>query len=198
MSTDDAVTGADAAAGSTTRPAKLPPFDPGHDHFARLGLERAHRMDRDAFEDAYRRRAAEVHPDRYVTEPASVQRLALEHSSALNEAYRVLRDPIRRAEYLVKLAGIDLDSSDPRSGAPSPGQSFLIEMIERRERLSEHAEAGRLDEFRDSVADEREDALDGALDALERSDVASAASALVELRYLSRLIEEIDGAEAER
>ena len=54
----------------------------------------------------------------------------------------MLRDGVRRAEYLVKLGGVDLDSSDPQSGAPHLTQAFLIEMIERRERLDEVRGAG--------------------------------------------------------
>jgi molecular chaperone HscB len=169
----------------------LPAFDPALDHFARLGLERAWSLDREALEDAYLSRSKLSHPDRFVGADSGTRRAAVEHSSAINEAYRVLRDPVRRAEYLVKLGGIDLDSSDPKTGAPHPQQSFLIEMIERREQL---AGGGDLDELRDDVEEELDEVFDGALAKLEAGELAAAAAALVHRRYLQRFLDEIDAA----
>lgn len=75
----------------------------------------------------------------------------MEHAAALNEAYAVLRQRTGRAEYLVKLGGIDLDSSEPGQGAPQPTQVFLIDMIERREGLDDARAEGRdaLEDARD-------------------------------------------------
>jgi len=185
---------------STSSPGAGPlaPFDPALDHFARLGLERAWALDRDALEDAYLARSRQVHPDRHATADAATRRAALEHSSAVNEAYATLRDPVRRAEYLVKLGGIDLDSSDPETGAPHPNQAFLIEMIERRDRLEEVAEAGddALDELRDEVEDELDAVFSTAVAALApaKLDIEAAAAALVHRRYLQRFLDEIDAA----
>lgn len=176
----------------------LEPFDPSLDHFARFGLERRWTIDRDALERRYLERSREVHPDRFVGADSATRRAAVEHSSALNSGYRILRDPVARAEYLVKLGGIDLDSSDPRTGAPHPEQAFLIDMIERRERLSEVTDAGpgteALDELQEEVEDELEAALDRALAALDRGEVTAAAAALVQRRYLDRFVHEIQAA----
>lgn len=176
----------------------LEPFDSGLDHFARLGLERAWRVDRNALEDAYLARSRRYHPDRHVGADSATRRAALEHSSALNEAYQVLRNRVRRAEYLVKLGGVDLDSSDPQTGAPHPEQSFLIEMIERRERLDEIASAGddALGELQEEIEDELEQVFDAGVAALERGDPRAAAAALVHRRYLQRFNDEV-GAQRE-
>ena len=178
--------------------ADLEPFDPGLDHFARLGLERSWAIDRDALEDGYFERSRQVHPDRHQSADAGTRRAALEHSAALNEAYRTLRDPVSRAEYLVKLGGIDLDSSDPETGAPHPDQAFLIEMIERRETLAELAAAGPEardelhDELHEEIVDEAEAVLDRAIEALDQGDIQAAAAALVHRRYLARFLDEIE------
>jgi molecular chaperone HscB len=176
--------------------SRLAAFDPSLDHFARLGLERGWRVDRNALEDSYLARSREVHPDRHAGADAATRRAALEHSSALNEAYRVLRDGVRRAEYLVKLGGVDLDSSDPESGAPHPNQEFLIEMIERREHLGQVVAAGEdaLAELRDEVEEEADAVFDLAIAALGADDVQAAAAALVHRRYLQRFLDEIDAA----
>src|SRR5690606_27651300 len=140
----------------------------------------------------YLERSRRYHPDRHVGADSATRRASVEHSSALNQAYRTLRDPVERAEYLVKLGGTDLDSSDPKSGAPHPDQAFLIEMIERRERLEELDGAGEdaLDSLRDEVEDELDKVFAGAVAALASADVRGAAAALVHRRYLRRFIDE--------
>lgn len=188
-----------AAENRSASEGALDRFDPTLDHFTRLGLERDWKIDRDALESGYLERSRRYHPDRHVGADSATRRAAVEHSSALNQAYRTLRDPVARAEYLVKLGGIDLDSSDPHSGAPHPDQAFLIEMIERRERLEpiiELRDAGQdaLDELHDEVEDELEEVFDGAVAALARNDIQAAAAALVHGRYLRRFIDEIDRA----
>lgn len=190
------------AAESQSASSSLEAFDATLDHFARFGLARRWQLDRDALEDRYLEVSRRVHPDRHANADAATRRAALEHSAALNEGYAVLRDGVRRAEYLVKLGGIDLDSSDPKTGAPHPEQSFLIEMIERREQLEHLIETGAdedaLDELRDDVQAELESMLDRAIAGLqfdhERGDVRAAAAALVHRRYLQRFLSEIDAA----
>ncbi|MFO7561995.1 MAG: Fe-S protein assembly co-chaperone HscB [Enhygromyxa sp.] len=174
--------------------SELELFDPSLDHFARLGLEPRWKIDRDALERGYLERSRRYHPDRFVGADSATRRAAVEHSAALNTAYRTLRDPVARAEYLVKLGGVDLDSSDPRTGAPQPEQALLIEMIERRERLDELRQSGSED-GREAVCDELEAEIDEvferALAALERGDIGAAASALVHRRYLDRFLDEL-------
>lgn len=169
------------------------------DHFAALGQPRRYELDRNGLESAYLERARLLHPDRFTGAPAGERRRALEASAALNEGYRVLRDPVRRAEYLCKLSGIDVDSSEPQGGAPTMSQEFLVEMIERREAVDEAREAGvsALDQLRAEVEDEAETVLDDAIAALAAAEVRRAAEALVKRRYLQRLLDEIDEASTE-
>ena len=178
--------------------ASLKPPDPTRDHFERLGLARSHAIDRAQLEAAYLAGSKRVHPDRFVGSDDRTRRWAMEHTSLLNEAYRVLKGSVSRAEYLVRLAGIDLDSSEPGTGAPHPSQSFLVEMIERREALESATVEGpeALDALRDAVEAEARTLLSTAVGSLNGEvDVHSAARALVARRYLARLLEEIETAE---
>jgi molecular chaperone HscB len=170
-------------------------FDPASDAFSIFGFERSWNLERDAVERRYLSLAQAVHPDRVATADAGIRRLAMERASAVNEAYKVLRDPVRRAEYLVKLGGIDLDSSDPHVGAPSMEQSFLMEMIERREHVADARAQGEhvLDELRDGVEDELDALLESAHEQLNAGEVRAAARTLVRRRYVQRLLDEIDG-----
>jgi molecular chaperone HscB len=181
---------------SSVRPENGPleVFDASQDHFLRLGLESGVDLDRDLLETNYLDRSVRVHPDKFANDGEEVKRNAMEHASALNVAYRCLRDPVGRAEYLVKLGGIDLNSSDPQGGAPKPSQAFLIEMIERREAVEAAVDEGgeAVEDLRDEVEDEAGQVLARAQARLRNGDVAGAAVELITRRYLSRLIEELE------
>ncbi|HWB73629.1 MAG TPA: Fe-S protein assembly co-chaperone HscB [Nannocystaceae bacterium] len=159
------------------------------DHFAMLGLPVGYDIDRAALEQSYLSLSQQHHPDRAVGGTSSEQRAAVEKSAALNEGYRVLRDPVRRAEYLCKLGGVDLDSNE---GAPKMDQAFLMEMIERREQLQEARTGAALDALREDVGGELDVALDEAIAGLRADEIDAAARALVRRRYLQRLVDEID------
>ena len=166
--------------------------DTGADYFGLLGLQRRWQLDRGALERSYLERSRVVHPDAFVGRGAAAQRAALEASSRLNAAYGVLRDPVLRAEYLVKLGGVDLDSSDAVHGSPQPSQTFLIQMIELRERLAEDD----TDAIRDEIEARAEQAFDEAIAAFDRNDIAVAARELVARRYYQRFLDEVADAQA--
>jgi len=162
--------------------------------FSIFGVECQYKLDRDELERAYLQLSQQHHPDRFSAADTRTQRVAMERSSLINAAYRILRDPVRRAEYLVKLGGIDLDSTDPETGAPHPDQAFLIEMIEQRERLADAKATGSagLEAFRDEATEHADTTLDEAIDALQEGDIRLAARHLVTHRYLRRLLEEAE------
>lgn len=165
-------------------------FDPQANHFARLGLPLNFAVDREQLESQYLARASAVHPDRHAQLDEAGRRQMLLASTLVNEAYRVLREPVRRAEYMVLLGGIDLASSDPVRGAPLPSQTFLLEVLEQREARESQGDAADSLEQLEQACDE---ALARAVNQLSRGQVREAALALVERRYLVRLRDEIAG-----
>jgi molecular chaperone HscB len=78
-------------------------------YFAQFGLPRHLRIDTAALEKAFYAQSRRLHPDRFASRPAAEQEAALAASSQLNDAYRTLRDPIARTEYLLALEGIQLE-----------------------------------------------------------------------------------------
>lgn len=104
-----------------------------NDPFATLGLEPTFDLDLTEVERRYRDLSRVLHPDRNVGKPATERRMALGKAVEIGEAWRVLRDPIRRAEALFRRAGIELQEGSEPKASPD----LLMEMMEQREALAE-------------------------------------------------------------
>lgn len=78
-------------------------------YFAQFGLPLHLHLDLLALEKSFYAQSRKLHPDRFASRPAAEQEAALAASSQLNDAYRTLRDPIARTEYLLELEGIQLE-----------------------------------------------------------------------------------------
>jgi molecular chaperone HscB len=112
---------------------QLEPFPPGTDYFTALDLPRKLGIDLSDLERRYHEQSRRFHPDFYQTASVRERRVSLENSALLNKAYRVLRDPLSRAEYLVKLesaTGTDIPSEPP--------QALFEEILELNELLSDY------------------------------------------------------------
>lgn len=109
-------------------------------HFALFDLQPAFRIDLDQLATRYRELARQVHPDRYADAGEREQRLALERSASLNEAYQVLRSPSQRARYLLSLRGsevpLEVTVQDPE---------FLLQQMQWREELEDLQDAADID-----------------------------------------------------
>jgi len=66
-------------------------------------------IDTAALEKQFYAMSRKLHPDRFASRPAAEQEEALRQSSLLNDAYRALKDPILRTQYLLKLEGVELE-----------------------------------------------------------------------------------------
>lgn len=103
-----------------------PPVTP--DPYTLIGIERRYHLDLPALEESYRRQAKVLHPDRFSGRSAAEKRFALQWTAHLNEARRLLKDPVRRARYLATGHG------DPQeTGGPRLDPEFLQEMFDWRE-----------------------------------------------------------------
>jgi molecular chaperone HscB len=83
--------------------------DAPSNYFTQFGLPRHLNIDTTALEKSFYAQSRKLHPDRFASRPAAEQEAALAASSQLNDAYRTLRDPIARTEYLLALEGIQLE-----------------------------------------------------------------------------------------
>jgi molecular chaperone HscB len=79
------------------------------DYFKFFGLPRKLNIDAAALERGFYALSRKLHPDVYAGHDSQEQEWSLEQSSRLNDAYRTLRDPIHRTEYLLKIQGVELE-----------------------------------------------------------------------------------------
>lgn len=103
------------------------------DYFELFGLPRGFEVDLQDLELRWKDRASAVHPDRFAAASEAEKRVAMQWSASMNEAYRVLRDPLRRAQYLCQLAGYPTEN---QSGV-SMDVEFLGRQMQWREDLQE-------------------------------------------------------------
>jgi molecular chaperone HscB len=101
-------------------------------HFERLGLPRRFDLDAAEIERNYLARSRELHPDYHQQGSTAQQRVSMEMTAALNDAYATLKQPFRRAEYLLALAG-GPTAAEQKEMAPA----FLEEMLELRMEIEE-------------------------------------------------------------
>src|SRR5687768_14252205 len=111
---------------------KIQPVPQRKTYFDALGLPRRMGIDRSEIEKGFREISQKVHPDRYGRASPIERRLALEHTTWVNDAYRVLRDPRARAEYLLQLEGVTVGGEEERANDPE----LLMSMMELQEQAS--------------------------------------------------------------
>ena len=107
------------------------------DHFERLGLPRRFSVDPASVEREYLARSRAVHPDFHQLGSSAEQKASLDQTAALNEAYLALKDPFRRAEYLLTLLG-----GPTAQAEKNLDQNFLMDMLDMRERIEEARGSG--------------------------------------------------------
>lgn len=116
---------------------KIQPLSREADYFAFFALPQKLQMDEAALEQRFHQLSWKLHPDNFVRASEYERNLALERSSELNDAFRTLRDPISRVEYLLLCAGVRKEGTTKQQAPPE----LLEEVFELNESLDELREA---------------------------------------------------------
>jgi Fe-S protein assembly co-chaperone HscB len=116
----------------------LEPISPTASYFDVLGVPVA--ADDAALSARHRELSRKYHPDRWATADADTQTTALEATALINDAFRTLKDPFARAEYLLRRErGVRPD--DTKDSAAKPPQELFAQVLELQEALMEYQEA---------------------------------------------------------
>jgi molecular chaperone HscB len=169
-----------------------PMIDFSRNYFELFQLPQRFGCDPVSLENAYRRLQTEVHPDRFASGSEQDKRLALQSSARVNEAYRALKDPVSRAQYLLSLNGIDaLSETDTQLPL-----EFLERQLERREMAAEAVDikdSQTVASVAEDVRREADDLVDALVHALDGERAyADARMRVRELKFLSKLADDLD------
>jgi molecular chaperone HscB len=108
------------------------------DFFSLFGLEKRYAIDLGSLEGAWRSVQAAVHPDRFASGTDAQKLMALRYSTQVNEAHETLKDPIKRASYLCRLHGVEIEA-ERNTAMPA---EFLVQQMEWRESMDDSVAAG--------------------------------------------------------
>jgi len=160
-------------------------------HFELFGLAPAFAVESEALERSYREIQSKVHPDRFAHAGDAERRASLQWTTRVNEAFQVLKNPVKRAKHLLELHGVDVAFETNTAMPPE----FLMQQMELRETLEEAKDASSLDTLRADLKKQRNQLEKAIAEAIDVKKDYSAASGLVrKLQFLHRLDEEIDSA----
>jgi molecular chaperone HscB len=109
-------------------------LDLSRNYFAVFDIDEQFELDLSDLSERYRKLQQVVHPDRFANAGAQERRLSMQQATLVNEAYETLKAPVRRAQYLLNLKGIELQDEKETT----QDMVFLMEQMALREQL-EHA-----------------------------------------------------------
>ena len=167
-------------------------IDFNNNYFELFGIDPFYGIDTARLDRAYREIQTQVHPDRYAHLPDAEQRLSMQWATRVNEAYRTLKHPLSRAQYLLQLKGIDTLHASNTAMPPE----FLMEQMEWREAVAEAKaaeDAGELEKLHHRLRADA-DALYAEIekDIDRKEDYAAAAEAVRRMMFVLKLKDEID------
>ncbi|MBP6892802.1 MAG: Fe-S protein assembly co-chaperone HscB [Gammaproteobacteria bacterium] len=159
------------------------------DDFTLFAVRPTFGQDRGALDARWKELQREAHPDRFAAQGTAAQRLAMQWSVRINEAYQRLKDPLSRAAYLCEMNGAPVQAEN-NTAMPA---DFLMQQMSWREELEEAGDASALDALQQQVQSARARAL-SSLDWLidEKGDYPAAAQQVRALMFIERFSTELD------
>jgi molecular chaperone HscB len=164
-------------------------MDLSYSDFELFALPQRFEQDRSEIDQRWKELQREAHPDKFAAQGAAAQRIALQWSVRINEAYQRLKDPLKRAEYLCELRGAPIEK---HSNTAMPGD-FLIEQMDWREALDEADSEDELDALSGSVLRRRREMLARIQELLDvQNDPEAAARQVRALMFVERFAADIE------
>jgi molecular chaperone HscB len=157
--------------------------------FALFELPEQFALDRGQLDARWKALQREAHPDRFAAEGAAAQRVAMQWSVRINEAYQRLKDPLKRAAYLCELRGVAVQAEN-NTAMPA---AFLMQQMAWREALEDADQLHTLEALADEVAAERKSVQQTLAQLLDvQHDAAAAVGQVRALMFIERFAHEVD------
>jgi len=157
--------------------------------FELFGLPQRFAQERSQIDARWKELQREAHPDRFAAQGAAAQRVALQWSVRINEAYQRLKDPLKRAAYLCERLGAPIDA-EKNTAMPA---DFLVEQMEWRESLDDAEGEEALEALSESVVARRREILGRIQQLLDlEGDAPAAARQVRALMFIERFAHDIE------
>ncbi len=159
------------------------------DDFELFALPKQFAQDRSVIDARWKELQREAHPDRFAAQGATAQRVAMQWSVRINEAYQRLKDPLKRAAYLCELAGASVRAED-NTAMPA---AFLMQQMEWREALEDAVTEKELDALDDEVLQAQRKMLGECARLLDEvRDAPAAVQQVRALMFVARFADDIE------
>jgi molecular chaperone HscB len=146
-------------------------------------------QDRATLDTRWKELQREAHPDKFAAQGAAAQRIAMQWSVRINEAYQRLKDPVQRAAYLCELHGAPINAEN-NTAMPA---AFLMQQMELREALEEASTEEDLDQISQQAAEILREQLSKAEQLIDQSkDYPAAAQAVRALLFIQKFQADIE------
>jgi len=157
--------------------------------FELFGVPERFAQDRAALDQRWKDLQREAHPDRFAAQGGAAQRVAMQWSVRINEAYQRLKDPLRRAAYLCELRGAPIEAEN-NTAMPA---AFLMQQMEWREALDDATSAAALNGLDAEVRAARAQAIEACRRLLDdEQQFAAAAQQVRALMFIARFERDIE------
>jgi len=159
--------------------------------FELFGVSQQFAQDRAALDARWKALQREAHPDKFAAQGAAAQRVAMQWSARINEAYQRLKDPLKRAAYLCELGGAPIQAHS-NTAMPAP---FLMQQMEWREALDDAQGLPALEGLRDNVELSKQQLQARCAQLLDaQHDYRSAVQVVREWMFIEKFAQDLDHA----
>ncbi|WP_108651575.1 co-chaperone HscB [Dongshaea marina] len=161
-------------------------------YFELFGFTEDFEIDKARLAALYRQLQSRFHPDKFAAAPANERLIAVQRAAEINDGYQTLSSPLRRAEYLLSLRGIDLKSEQQTLRDPA----FLMQQMEWREKLAEIAHhkdpEQSITDFETLLSDEFLTMQQQFVAFFSQQQYSEAADMLRKLKFIDKLQQELE------
>ncbi|MBC6485806.1 co-chaperone HscB [Aeromonas hydrophila] len=161
-------------------------------YFELFGLVEGFELDTRQLAETYRQLQTQFHPDRFATASEREQLAAVQRAAQINDAFTTLKAPLRRAEYLLSLRGTELRGEQQTL----QDTAFLMQQLEWRERLAdlkgETDPERAIKDFRQEIRHDHQLLMQQLTQALATGEDPRAADCVRKLKFVDKLLEELE------
>jgi molecular chaperone HscB len=159
------------------------------DDFTLFGLKQQFAQDRAAIDARWKELQREAHPDKFAAQGSAAQRIAMQWSVRINEAYLRLKDPLKRAAYLCELGGAAVNA---HNNTAMPAQ-FLMQQMEWREAMDDATTVQSVEALLNEVQDSRKQLLQECENCLDQlHDAAAAVTPVRALMFIEKFAQDLN------